>query len=227
MDLILKKEIVLETDYIFNEVFKNGILNKYTVERVDEKTHCEIYYREFFDHYPDQVSFIKEDLLNEEQKKKRKKLFFLNETKKISNNLIVKDNDKIIALFRSEQKDIDIYLMRYSVVHREYRDKGIYSDYLNKTIEYCTRMGFMEIISSHNPVNNKIIQSKLKKDFYIKSIETNSEFGLYIWLSHFLNEDLKKAFFFRCGMVEFSKKMFENSEGTSKKLLESLKRASI
>jgi ribosomal protein S18 acetylase RimI-like enzyme len=227
MELNLKKEIELENEFIFNEIFKNGLLNKYAVEKVDEKTHCEIYYREFFDHYPEQLSFIRENLLNNYQKKKRNKLVLLNENTNISNNLIVKDNDKIIALFRSEQKDIDIYFMRYSVVHSDYRGIGLYSDYLDKIINYCNRLGFVEIISSHTPVNNKIIQSKLKRDFYIKSLENHSDFGPYIWLSHFLNEDLKKAFFFRCGMIEFTKKMFENSEGSAKKLLEKLKEASV
>ncbi|KAB8038778.1 hypothetical protein GCL60_07905 [Silvanigrella paludirubra] len=69
MDLILKREIELENEFIFNEFFKNGILEKYLIERVDVKEYWEIYYSDFFDHYPDELFFIREDLLNEEQKR--------------------------------------------------------------------------------------------------------------------------------------------------------------
>lgn len=226
MDLILRKEIELESEYIFNDVFKGGLLNIYSIEKVDIKTYWEIYYQEFFNHYPDELFFIREDLLDDEQKKKRLKLSLLNNYNNISNNLVIRDKNKIIAIFRSEQKDIDIYYMRNSVVHSDYRCKGIYSEYLDKIIEYCKRMGFMEIVSCHTPCNNKIIKAKLKKEFYIKGIETHFDLGLNLWLSHFLNEDLKKAFFYRCGMVEFSNKMFNNSEGNSNKLLEKIKEAS-
>ena len=46
-----------------------------------------------------------------------------------------KEKDKIIAIFRSEQKEIDIYYMRHSIVNSDYRGLGIYSDYLDKIIE--------------------------------------------------------------------------------------------
>ncbi|WP_186650163.1 GNAT family N-acetyltransferase [Fluviispira vulneris] len=227
MDLILKKEIELENNYIFNDVFKNGILDKYSIEKVDVDTYWDIYYREFIDHYPNEMFFTREELLDEKQKKLRLKLALTSESNNICNNLVVRDKNKIIALFRGEQKDIDVYYMRNSVVHSDYRNKGLYSDYLKKIIEYCKRMGFVEIISCHTPCNNKIIQAKLKKDFYIKGLETHTEYGLNLWLSHFLNEDLKKAFFFRCGMVEYTKKMFQNSEGNSKKLLDKLNNVSV
>jgi hypothetical protein len=62
----------------------------------------------------------------------------------------------------------------------------------------------------------------IKKDFFLTGIETHAEYGQLGWLTHFLNEDLKKAYLFRCGMVEFSNNLFINSEGNSKKLLDKL-----
>lgn len=55
----------------------------------------------------------------------------------------------------------------------------------------------------------------------------HSDFGLNLWLSHFLNEDFKKAFFFICGMNEFSKNIFHNSKGNSFKILDKLKEISL
>ncbi len=66
----------------------------------------------------------------------------------------------------------------------------------------------------------------IKKDFYLTGIETHAEYGQIGWLTHFLNEDLKKAYLFRSGMIMYSSGLFNNSEGSSEKLLNKLKESS-
>ena len=209
-------------DAVFDKIFKNGILNKYKVERITGEEYWDIFYREFEQDNLQKVTFLREGLFTDEQKEKRKTLEERYKSEKIENYIVVKDKDLNIALFRGEQKDIDIYYMRHAIVRKEYRGKGIYNDYLDKIIEYANERGFLQIVSCFVLSNIDIYRTKIKKEFYFTSIETHAEWGQLGWLCRFLNEDLKRAFLFRCGNIEFSKKLFSNSEGTSEKFLDKL-----
>jgi len=112
------------------------------------------------------------------------------------------------------------------IVDKNYRRQGIYNDYLTKIIQYAKEMGFSQIVSCFVAANNVIHQAKVKKEFYVSSFEIHPEYGNIIWLTHFLNDDLKKAFYFRSGMVEFSKKLFQNSEGNANNLLNKILKSS-
>jgi ribosomal protein S18 acetylase RimI-like enzyme len=209
-------------DVIFEKIFKYGILNKYHVDRVDYNTYWEIYNTEFAEHHNGELTFIHEGILSN----KEKELYLEYNHPQISNFLVVKDNNKIIALFRSEQKEENLYYMRHAIVDKNYRRQGIYNDYLTKIIQYAKEMGFSQIVSCFVAANNVIHQAKVKKEFYVSSFEIHPEYGNIIWLTHFLNDDLKKAFYFRSGMVEFSKKLFQNSEGNANNLLNKILKSS-
>lgn len=209
-------------DAVFDKIFKNGILNKYKVERITGREYWDIFYREFEQDNLQKVTFLREGLLTEEQKEKRKFLEKRYKSEKIENYIVVKDGDLNIALFRGEQKDIDIYYMRHAIVRKEYLGKGIYNDYLDKIIEYANERGFLQIISCFVLSNIDIYRTKIKKDFYITATETHSEWGQIGWLSKFLNEDLRKAFLFRCGNIELSKNLYSNSEDSIKKLIDTI-----
>ncbi|WP_397599304.1 GNAT family N-acetyltransferase [Silvanigrella sp.] len=198
----------------------NTILN-YQVIQVNDSQYWDIYYNEFMQDFPDEITFIREGILTNEQKLKRQNL--LNKTSNISHHFILKDGDKAIALFRGEQRDIDVYYLRHGVVKKEYQRQGILSECLNKAIEYCKELGFIQIICCFVLSNNNILAQMIKKDFYITGIETHAEYGQIGWLTHFLNEDLKKAYLYRTGMVCFSDKLCEHSEGNMQKLLNLIK----
>ena len=210
-------------DAVFDKIFKNAILNKYKVERITGREYWDIFYREFEQDNLQKITFIREGLLTEEQKEKRKSLEERYKSEKIENYIVVKDGDLNIALFRGEQKDIDIYYMRHAIVRKEYRGKGIYNDYLDKIIEYANERGFLQIISCFVLSNIDIYRTKIKKDFYITATETHAEWGQIGWLCKFLNEDLRKAFLFRCGNIEFSKNLYYNSEESAQTLFEKIK----
>ncbi len=195
------------------------ILN-YQVEQVNHDQYWNIYYKDFMQDYPDELTFIREGILTQHQSDKRKDL--LNKTSNISHYLILKDGEKIIGLFRGEQKDVDVYYLRHGVVKKEYRKQGILSECLNKAIEYCKEAGFVQIICCFVLSNNNILSQMIKKDFYLTGTETHAEYGQIGWLTHFLNEDLKQAYMFRCGELKLSKKLFDNSEKNLEKLKEIL-----
>ncbi len=211
---------------VFNDIFKDGILNKYNVERVDVQKYWEVYYSEFQNHYPAELTFIREGLLTEAEKTKRADLEAITNDSILSNNIIVKDGEKIIAIFRSEQCDTDVYYLRHGVVHPDYRNEGIMSDCLKKGIEYCKQMGFVEMKCCSVVSNNPIIIEMLKNHFSIRAIENHPEYGSIVWLHYYLNEEIKNAMLFNTGMVKFSKKLFQNSEGNAQKLLSEISKAS-
>lgn len=209
-------------DDVFDKIFKNGILNKYKVVRISGEEYWDTFYREFKQDNLQKVTFIREGFLTQEEKIKREFLEKRYKSEKIENYIVVKDGELNIALFRGEQKDIDIYYMRHAIVRKDYRGQGIYNDYLDKIIEYANERGFLQIISCFVLSNIDIYRSKIKKNFYITAIETHSEWGQIGWLCRFLNEDLRKAFIFRCGNIEFSKNLYHNSEDSIKMLIDTI-----
>lgn len=209
-------------DVIFDNIFKNGILNKYTVTRISSTEYWDIFYQEFEKDNLQKITFLRDGLISPENSEKIKYLEKRFHSNKIENYIVVKDKNLNVALFRGEQKDVDIYYMRHAIVRKDYRGLGIYNDYLDKIIEYCKQSGYNQIISCFVLSNIDIYRTKIKKEFYFTSIETHAEWGQLGWLCRFLNEDLKRAFLFRCGNIEFSKKLFSNSEGTCEKFLDKL-----
>lgn len=209
-------------DDVFDKIFKNGILNKYKVVRISGEEYWDTFYREFKQDNLQKVTFIREGFLTQEEKIKREFLEKRYKSEKIENYIVVKDGELNIALFRGEQKDIDIYYMRHAIVRKDYRGQGIYNDYLDKIIEYANERGFLQIISCFVLSNIDIYRSKIKKNFYITAIETHSEWGQIGWLCRFLNEDLRKAFIFKCGNIEFSKNLYHNSEDSIKMLIDTI-----
>ncbi|WP_397600532.1 hypothetical protein [Silvanigrella sp.] len=78
-------------------ILKDKILGKYDIEEVSGEKYWEIYYKEFQEEYPDELTFIREGLLTKDQQNKRKEL--LNKTSFISHYLILKDGEKIIGFY--------------------------------------------------------------------------------------------------------------------------------
>ena len=188
--------------------FKNGILNKYKVKFVDHETYWNIFYKEFEQDNLQKITFnIKENCFSR---------------KKVEHYIIVKDKNLNIAMFRGEILEQNIYYMRHAIVKKEYRGQGIYSAYLDKIISSCKALRFSQIISCFVLSNTKICQLKMKYGFYLTGVETHAEWGQLGWLCHFLNEDLKKAYLFRCGELQLNKKMYDSSEKSLEKLKEKL-----
>ncbi|KAB8033558.1 hypothetical protein [Fluviispira multicolorata] len=227
MQIYTENEMRNEHLKIWKEFFSSGILNKYQIERVEHSVYIDMYTSEMSIHNHSELRFIKEHLLSSEEKRKKENLANYFKNHAIRDSLLVKDNGKIIAMFHGEQKESDEYLMKHALVHKDYRKIGIYSDYLSKTLDYTQKMGFLKIVSSHTPTNNDIIILKLQKEFYISSMEIHPELGMNVNLIYFNNEEIKKAFYFRCGIIEFSKKLFKNSLGTAQNLLNKLEEESL
>src|SRR5437773_12010992 len=102
----------------------------------------------------------------------------------------------------------------------QYRNKGIYSEIINRVLNYTKILGFYRVLSCHAPFNNAVLIAKLKKDFKIIGMDIDAALGINVWLCYFHNEELKRAFEFRCGSMTFSKILYDASLGTAEKLSE-------
>ena len=115
--------------------------------------------------------------------------------------------------------------MQFTVVHTDYRKQGIYSEIIDRVLNYTKSLGFSRVLSCHAPFNNAVLVAKLKKDFKIIGMDVDAALGINVWLCYFHNEELKRAFEFRCGNIEFSKKLSEASLGTAEKLCQAISEA--
>lgn len=198
---------------IWNKVFASKIKNKFQIERVSIEEYWNIYTETLADQYPAELMFIRDSLLSNEEKIKHSKLTALFSANPIEDYIIIKDSEKVVAMFMGWQKESNVYYMQHAIVHKEYRRQGIYSDFLTKLLNYTAKLGFLQVTSCHSLVNNEMLVLKLKRGFYIYSLEVNAEYGPNLWLVYFHNQELKKAFFYRAGMIAFSKTLFESTAG--------------
>lgn len=116
-------------------------------------------------------------------------------------------HDKVIGLFSVYEDVFSSVKMHLSVVHPDYRKKGLYYFYLDSLIEHYQKRGIKQIISEHSNSNNPIIIAKLRKNFYITNVQVSPFFGAEVQLARFLDPDMENIFKFRCGDITLTKSM--------------------
>lgn len=199
--------------------FTQPIFDKFNFKRMPSEAFWDVYIKDFQKHSPLELIFEEDKLRS---KYESEKLNLLNEPIADAfiedNYLLLDSKEKVIAMVRGWQKTFDSYYMHFTAVHTDYRKQGIYSEIIDRVLRYTQLLGFSRVLSCHAPFNNAVLIAKLKKDFKIIGMEVDAALGNTIWLCYFHNEELKKAFEFRCGNMIFSKKLFDASLGTAERL---------
>ncbi len=194
--------------------FTKPLLDDYSIECVSEKQLWE-----FFDpswlYQPKDLYLEPKKLLSQEQRDKLARLSQANTI--LQDSVLIKDlaTDTPILLFHGYQKSFDSYYMQFTAVHPDYRQRGIYSAFLERIIGYTAALGLSTVVSCHSPVNNPVLIAKLKKNFKITALEIDGHMGINVWLTYFHNKELESAFEFRCGHLNFSQAMVQASYGTT------------
>jgi len=193
--------------------FIQPIKNKYIFKRMRTDDFWDVYAKYFHKHSPLDLFFEEEKLRS---KHEFENLKILNESFKLleDNYLLLDDLGNVIAMMRGWQKNYDSYYMQFTAVHSHYRKNGIYSELIDRVLNYTMILGFSRVLSCHAPFNNAVLIAKLKKDFKIIGIDTDPALGINIWLCYFHNKELKRAFEFRCGSLTFSEALRSSSLGT-------------
>lgn len=199
--------------------FTQPIFDKFHFKRMPTQSFWDVYTKDFHKHSPLELFFEEEKLRSNSE---NERLNLLNEpvvnTLIEDNYLLLNSEEKVIAMVRGWQKTFDSYYMQFTAVHTDYRKQGIYSEIVERVLIYTKLLGFSRVLSCHAPFNNAVLIAKLKKDFKIIGMDVDAALGNNIWLCYFHNEELKKAFEFRCGNMNFSKKLSDASLGTVERL---------
>ncbi len=199
--------------------FTQPIKSKFIFKRMKTDEFWDVYAKDFQKHSPLELFFDEEKLRS---KHEFENLKILNEPSVGNlledNYLLLDKNENAIAMMRGWQKTYDSYYMQFTAVHSDYRKKGIYSELIDRVLNYTMILGFSRVLSCHAPFNNAVLIAKLKKEFKIIGIDIDPALGNNIWLCYFHNEELKRAFEFRCGNLTFSETLRASSLGTVEKL---------
>ncbi len=201
------------------------LLDRYTLKLLEREAWWEVYLRELQPHFPEELFFAGAGLLSEQERAARKQVIASARAMPWVDYFCAMDGDRVAAMFIGRQQQEDAYLMDLSVIHPDYRRKGLYSAFIQRLIAYTRALGFHRIQSTHAPSNNAVIIAKLKQGFSITGLEVHYEVGPNLMLTYFHSAEQKRAYEYRCGGVQLSKRMIESSQGTFQHLQKAIRQA--
>lgn len=199
--------------------FTQPIHEKFTFHRLPVQEFWDVYENDFHKHSPLDLFFEENKLRSTSESERLNLLNAPIADHGIEDNYLLLDaNKNVIAMIRGWQKTFDSYYMQFTAVHTDYRKQGIYSEIINRVLAYTKLLGFSRVLSCHAPFNNAVLIAKLKMDFKMIAMDLDAALGVNVWLCYFHNEELKRAYEFRCGKMAFSKNLYSASLGTAEQL---------
>ncbi len=201
------------------------LLGRYSLASLERMEWWDLYIRELAPHFPEELFFSLEGLLSEQERQARKRMIEAQGASPWVDYWCIRDGDRVAAMFLGRQQLEDVYLMDLSIVHPDDRRKGLYSALIQRLISYTQALGFHRILSSHAPSNNPVIIAKLKQGFRITGLELNAEVGPNLLLTYFHTPEQKRAYEYRCGATQLSRRMIESSQGSFARLQKNIEEA--
>jgi|SaaInlStandDraft_6_1057023.scaffolds.fasta_scaffold61619_3 GNAT superfamily N-acetyltransferase len=115
---------------------------------------------------------------------------------------LLKD-DELIGWTYGWQDSFDYasFFMGASVVLPHYRNRGLYTQLVQKVIEITDKLGFQSIWSTHIMMNNPVIVAKLKLKFHINGFESNVNYGNLVKLAYHHNDLKNRVANYRAGAI--------------------------
>lgn len=182
----------------------NLLFEDYYYSMIDENEFFRIFLENRKNVFKDNVDFQVYQLLSELELNKLKdlKVNLAN-----SFNLFIKitKNENIVGWFFGRQSDDETFTMMNTGIIKEYRNKGIYANLLQKVLEILKNEGFQKVESQHNASNNQVIIPKLKAGFIITGLEIEDKVGMKVRLTYYFNEKRQKIIDFRIGNKKLNK----------------------
>jgi len=171
---------------------------KINYEFIERKAFFDFFKKHRSDIFEADFDFRIEDILSDEEKAKIKENWqqFIRPK---GYYLVAKLGDKIVGWSFGIQKSGEDFYMVNSAVYPEYRQQGIYTTMMQKSVDKAIEMGFQRIYSIHKMSNNNILIPKLKFGFVITGLEVNPKFGTMIVLSYYSNKRRKELLDIRIG----------------------------
>lgn len=126
---------------------------------------------------------------------------------------LVRDGERVVAVYRGEQVDGHTYSTSHASVHPGYRRRGIYRSLIERVLALTGELGFASVISCHAPGNNPAIIAKLSLDFRIDRLEIDALHGPCLWLRYFHDPDELAAYEFRNGLATLTPELLARRYG--------------
>jgi len=126
---------------------------------------------------------------------------------------LVRDGERVVAVYRGEQVDGHTYSTSHASVHPGYRRRGIYRSLIERVLALTVELGFASVISCHAPGNNPAIIAKLSLGFRIDRLEIDALHGPCLWLRYFHDPDELAAYEFRNGLATLTPELLARRYG--------------
>lgn len=94
----------------------------------------------------------------------------------------------------SEQREPDTLFMIWTGVLPSHQNKGLYSAFVQRYIDYARAVGFARITSNHMVNNRRVLVAKLKAGFVASGMTLDERWGAMIWLTCHLDAELAATY---------------------------------
>src|SRR3954447_21763830 len=212
-------------DPIRAEHFAEPLLGRYRMEPTDEDTYWDIHESELRAHFPPEVLFAFDEIRTPEQRAARQRILDSTQAApRLREYWIVRDGDRLVAVFSGGQYRDTIWEMFHTTVHPDYRRQGVYRAIIDLHLAYSAALGFDTVVSDHAPGNNPIVIAKLRAGFRILGLELDAAHGVSLRLVYFHNPDHLAAYEFRMGNAALNPRLVEAGFGAFDQLRDQLER---
>ncbi|WP_437995725.1 GNAT family N-acetyltransferase [Sorangium sp. So ce185] len=205
--------------------FGEPLAGRYPLERIDgSEAYWALHEAEMRRHFPPEFYFNLAALSGEEGERARARLASSEGGRRLADFWVARDGERVAAMFAGHQKDAETYRMWHSLVHPDYRRRGLYGEIVQRILAYTRELGFDYVVSEHAPSNNAVLIAKLKAGFRIVAMEIDAAIGPGLNLRYFHNEAHLRAYEFRCGLARLDERLVGAGYGAMPLLQEQLQR---
>ena len=102
-----------------------------------------------------------------------------------------------VGAYWGRQEDFGRYYMVNTILHPDWRGRGLYSALLARVEAAARASGFREMYSRHRADNNAVLVPKLRAGWVIAAFEVALRYGLLVHLRRYLHDGFARAFGYR------------------------------
>ena len=150
-----------------------------------------------------------------------KSLFQPAEAPRVEDWLLLLDGERLAGVTcGSDSREQGTYTSGLSILHPDYRGRGIYAELQKRLIAYTHALGYRRIESQHAPSNNAVLIAKLRAGFHVYSLELDAFVGPTLRLRYFHDPDEHAAYLFRNGNATLTSELIRSGFGAMQLLRE-------